>query len=167
VTSSRSPGPSSTTRIVSVAEAADSSRVPPPGMGGEFHPPPTPMLRSLDLVAMTRVVPMGFGNARHGCKSTEEHEREDDDSLHLDLTPSISIAYEVSHRLRGRQPLYGRMRRRSLARTHKFASWANLAVAFGLRAIEETSTVRAIVCEKRNRPGSSASAQLDPVPRSA
>jgi hypothetical protein len=80
------------------------------------------MLRSLDLVAMTRIVPMGFGNARHGCKSTEEHECEDDDSLHLDLTPSISIAYEVSHRLRGRQPLYGRMLRRNLARTHKFGS---------------------------------------------
>jgi len=30
---------------------------------------------------------MGFGNARHGGNSTEEHEREDDDSLHLDLTP--------------------------------------------------------------------------------
>jgi len=33
---------------------------------------------------------MGFGNARHGGKSTEEHKREDDDSLHLDLTPSLS-----------------------------------------------------------------------------
>ena len=56
------------------------------------------MLRSLDVVALTRRVPMGFGNARHGCKSTEEHECEDDDSLHLDLTPSLS------HPLRGRQP---------------------------------------------------------------
>ena len=34
---------------------------------------------------------MGFGNARHdhGCKSTEEHERQHDDSLHFDLTPFL------------------------------------------------------------------------------
>jgi hypothetical protein len=37
---------------------------------------------------------MGFGNARHGCKSTEEHECEDDDSLHLDLIPFSLIAWE-------------------------------------------------------------------------
>src|SRR5439155_7150871 len=113
--------------------------------GGGETPPPTPMLRSLDLVAMTRVVPMGFGNARHGCKSTEEHEREDDDSLHLDLTPSVSIAYEVSHRLRGRQPLYGRMRRRSLARTHKFASRGlpspTSTFAFSPRSISARSAI--------------------------
>jgi len=43
---------------------------------------------------------MGFGNAREGCKSTEEHKcGEDDGSLHLDLTPFIS------HHLRGRHPL--------------------------------------------------------------
>src|SRR5438128_10656968 len=68
------------------------------GLGGGVCPPATPTLRSLDVVALTRRVPMGFGNARHGRNSPEEHECENDESLHLDLTPSLS------HRLRGRQP---------------------------------------------------------------
>ena len=63
--------------------------------GAELPPPPTATLRSLDLVALTRIVPMGFGNARHGCKSTEEHECEDDDSLHLISPFSLSLlAYD-------------------------------------------------------------------------
>src|SRR5438552_18058893 len=74
------------------------------------------MLRGLDFVAVTRVVPMGFGNARHGGKSTEEHEREDNDSLHLDLTPSIS------HHLRGRHRTGWSSRHQTSARTHKFGS---------------------------------------------
>src|SRR5438309_11420754 len=74
------------------------------------------MLRGLDFVAVTRVVPMGFGNARHGGKSTEEHEREDDDSLHLELTPSIS------HHLRGRHRTVWSSRHQTSARTHKFGS---------------------------------------------
>ena len=74
------------------------------------------MLRGLDFVAVTRVVPMGFGNARHGGKSTEEHEREDDDLLHLDLPPSIS------HHLRVRHRTGWSSRHQTSARTHKFGS---------------------------------------------
>ena len=60
---------------------------------------------------------MGFGNARHGCKSTEEYECKDDDLLHLDLTPFLSlIAYE------GDDPLHGGTGHQTSARTRNSAS---------------------------------------------
>src|SRR6267142_2769040 len=66
-------------------ESEERRLVHPPtgeGLGGGVSPPPTPTLRRLDLVALARVVPARLGNTHHGCKSPEEHEREDDGSLH-------------------------------------------------------------------------------------
>jgi hypothetical protein len=52
------------------------------GLGGGVSPPLTPTLRRLDLVALTRRVPMRLVNTHHRCQSSEEHECEDDGSLH-------------------------------------------------------------------------------------